>query len=113
LVHAFGLSTSFVEARGPLIILLAGLLVAAPLLPFDQLLVVGGEPGAQSRVVVASVFVNLTLSVALVPWLGGIGAAIGTVGAILTLVAGVSRGGRRILGTTFGLWPSLPIKPSS
>jgi O-antigen/teichoic acid export membrane protein len=113
LVGAFGLSSSFVEARGPLIILLAGLVVAAPLLPFDQLLVVGGQPGAQSRIVVTSLCVNLTLSVALVPWLGGIGAAIGTVSAILMLVVGVSRGGRRVLGTTFGLWPSLPPRSAS
>ncbi len=103
-VDLFGLSQSFLEARTPLLILLGGLLLAAPLLPFDQLLVVGGEPGAQSRVVLTSLGINLALNVALVPWLGVIGAALGTACAILSLVVGVSIGGRRLFGTRFSLW---------
>ncbi len=104
-VNILGLSQLFLEARAPLVILLAGLVVAAPLLPFDQLLVVGGEPGAQSRVVLQSLMVNVAISVALVPLLGGIGAAIGTVSAVIVLVSGVSRGGKRLLGTSLSLRP--------
>lgn len=103
-VELFGLSQSFLDARAPLLILLAGLVFAAPLLPFDQLLVVGGEPGAQTRVVLISLGVNVVLNVALVPWLGVIGAALGTACAILTLVVGVSFGSRRLFGTRFRPW---------
>ena len=104
-VEILGLSQEFLDARTPLLILLAGLVLAAPLLPFDQLLMIGGEPGAQSKAVLVSLLVNVVLNLVLVPFWGGIGAAIGTISAVLTLVSLIKRGGHRLLGTNLSLRP--------
>lgn len=45
-----GLDQSFTAARGPLLILLVGVALAASVLPFDQALVVSGQPSAQSEI---------------------------------------------------------------
>lgn len=66
------------EATLPLIILAGGLLVSARWLPLDMLFVQAGQPLTQSAFKMAVFSVNLLLNLALVPFWGMMGAAIGT-----------------------------------
>lgn len=97
-LQLLGLDASFEAARGPLIVLLAGLFLASPLLPFDQTLLVSGQPAAQSWVVGISVSVNIGLNVLLVPTLGMYGAAVGTSCALVLLALGVANRAKSLLG---------------
>lgn len=80
-----GLDTDFADAWAPLLILTTGLGLAAVLLPFDQIFLLGGRPATQTLVMTGVVVANLALNVVLVPWLGIEGAAISTAGAFVAL----------------------------
>lgn len=80
-----GLDADFTGAWAPLLILTTGLGLAAVLLPFDQIFLLGGRPATQTLVMTSVVVANLALNVMLVPWLGIKGAAISTAGAFIAL----------------------------
>lgn len=63
------------EGVGPLVILLLGLTLVAPFVPFDNLLLATGHPGFQTLQHLTVVLVNLALNLALVPVVGMVGAA--------------------------------------
>jgi O-antigen/teichoic acid export membrane protein len=94
-IALLGLSGEFAPAAVPLLILLAGIAVIAHLLPFDQLLIVGGLPGSQSRVVFVSVATNLIVNALAIPQFVAAGAALGTAVALVVLVHGVAFRARR------------------
>lgn len=71
------------EGIGPLVVLLLGLTLIAPFVPFDNLLLVTGHPGFQTLQHLTVVLVNLALNLALVPLVGMVGAAIGTAASYL------------------------------
>lgn len=92
-VFAYWLATAYLmpgkgleEGMLPLVILLVGLTVVAPFIPFDQLPLLGGYPGLQTLQQLSVVVVNAILNVILIPWLGIVGAALGTA---LSYVVGV------------------------
>lgn len=89
-VRLLDLPGAFLAARGPLIVLLAGIVLAASLVPFDQILILGGRPVTQTRIVLASIGVNIAANLLLIPRWGAIGAAIATALALLVLVNGVA-----------------------
>lgn len=103
-VGLLGLSEDFVQARLPLLVLLAGIVLTAHLLPFDQLLIVGGLPGLQSRIVLLSVATNLAVNAVAIPRIGAVGAALGTATALIVLVHGVAFSARRRLGVSLGMF---------
>jgi O-antigen/teichoic acid export membrane protein len=81
-----------------LVILMGGLVVAAPYLPLDMLLVQGGHPWAQTRFRLAIVVLNLALNFALVPFFGLVGAALGTALSFASTVLWLKLLARRELG---------------
>ena len=98
MVRFLDLPDPFLAARGPLIVLLAGIVLAASLVPFDQILILGGAPATQARIVLASISVNVAVNLLLIPRLGAIGAAAGTALALLVLVNGVAVRAGPLLG---------------
>lgn len=80
---------AFRDAWLPLSILVVGLAASAAYLPLDMVLSQGGQPWMQSVQKAVVVGANFALNVALVPFLGNTGSALGTalsnvVGAVLT-----------------------------
>ncbi|MBI5461243.1 MAG: polysaccharide biosynthesis C-terminal domain-containing protein [Gammaproteobacteria bacterium] len=69
---------AFLEARGYLGVIGLGMLIAAGYLPFNMLLNQLGHPGWFSMFIGSTVIVNVILNGLLIPWLGGMGAAIAT-----------------------------------
>lgn len=73
------------EGMLPLVLLLAGLSAVAPFIPFDQLPLLGGNPGLQTLQQLSVVVINALLNLLFIPWLGIEGAALGTA---LSYIAG-------------------------
>jgi O-antigen/teichoic acid export membrane protein len=61
-----------------LMILAAGLAVYSVFIPLDYILLQAGQPGRQSLLMTANVFVNVALNLALIPFYGIWGAAVAT-----------------------------------
>lgn len=93
-----GLSPDFHLAWPALLILLGGLVLAAPLLPFDQIFLLAGRPSLQTGVMTAVVVGNLGLNFLLVPWLNIEGAAISTAVSFVMLGIAIWVFGRRSFG---------------
>ncbi len=74
------------EGMLPLLVLLAGMTLVGPFIPFDQLPLLGGYPGLQTLQQFSVVVINLVLNLLFIPLLGIEGAALGTA---LSYVAGV------------------------
>jgi len=91
-------SKGFGEGMVPLLILCAGLVSIAFLVPFDNLLLVSGHPGYQTLQQFTTVAVNVMLCVALIPALGIAGAAIGTAMSYLAGICALVLISRRVLG---------------
>ncbi len=73
----------FVERGWPVLqVLLAGMVVYAFFVPFDQLLLQSGFPGRQSVLMTLYVAANVTLNVLLIPRFGLLGAAAATAAAL-------------------------------
>jgi O-antigen/teichoic acid export membrane protein len=68
------------------------------LLPFDQALLVGGFPAAQSFLMLGTFGVNVAGNLALVPSIGINGAAASTGVSFLVLASGTWWGMRRLMG---------------
>ena len=61
-----------------LMILAAGLAVYSVFIPLDYILLQAGQPGRQSLLMTANVFINVALNLALIPFYGIWGAAVAT-----------------------------------
>jgi len=68
----------FADAIWPLAILVGGLVVASPYMPFGMILSQAGLPFQQTLFAVAVLVFNLLLNAALIPVLGIVGAALAT-----------------------------------
>lgn len=90
LMNLISLETSLYEALNPIFILLAGVLVASPLAPFDQVMLMARKPELQTLTLTSLVFLNFLFNFTLIPSLGLEGAAISTA-ALLCIQAGVNR----------------------
>lgn len=66
------------EAAPLFAILMSGIVFSSAYMPFSFLLVNGGYPGMQSLMIFLVVFVNIVGNLLLIPFLGGIGAALAT-----------------------------------
>jgi O-antigen/teichoic acid export membrane protein len=74
---------SFAEGAAWFAIMMAGLALASPYLPFAQLLLMTSRPGWHTVYVVGIIAVNFVVNVALVPSLGPTGAALGVASAFV------------------------------
>lgn len=75
--------SSFAAGRVPFAILMAGLALASPYMPFAQLLLMANMPGFHTVLLVAVAGINFLASLVLIPWLGASGAALSTsIGAV-------------------------------
>jgi len=79
-------------------ILVTGIVAASPYIPFGQLLLLGGRPGAQSTLVILLVLASLLVNLAMVPILGATGAAIANATTQVVFVLLLKRLSSRILG---------------
>lgn len=75
---------AFLEGVFPLQLLLAGMVVYAFVIPFDQLLLQSGFPGRQSLMMAAYVSINVVLNLVLIPSYGLAGAAAATSVSLVT-----------------------------
>jgi O-antigen/teichoic acid export membrane protein len=75
--HVIG-DAAFGDGSLPFAILVAGLALASPYLPFMQVLLMGNRPGWHTALMLIVVGVNFAAQLVLIPWLGLIGAAAGT-----------------------------------
>ena len=105
-IDALGGSDDLERAFWPLVIMLAALGLAAPLLPFDQALLVGGFPAAQSALMLVTFAVNVVGNVTLVPAIGINGAAASTGVSFVVLASGTWWGVRRLMGVNLAAHPA-------
>lgn len=75
----------------PFAVLMAGLALASPWLPFTQMLMMASRPGSYTLFIALVVSVNLVANLALIPPLGMLGAALATSIAALSLCLFLSR----------------------
>ena len=68
----------FSDGAVPFAVLMGGLALASPWLPFNQLLLMGGRPGWHTIYVAVAVAGNVALNLALIPRYGLLGAALAT-----------------------------------
>lgn len=80
-----------------LLILLTGLVVVSPLIPFDNLLMVVGYPGYQTAQQLCSVSVNVIFALLLLPVFGIAGAALGTIGSYMANVTALVLFSKRLV----------------
>ena len=86
---------TLVDAAIPFAILMLGLAVASPYLPFTQILLMADRPGWHTVFMVLVVATNFTANIVLIPYLGLAGAAAATTIAVITsavLIRGLARG---------------------
>jgi O-antigen/teichoic acid export membrane protein len=74
----------FSHGAAPFAILMAGLALASPYLPFNQILLMAARPGWHTALVVLVVAINIGAQLALIPALGLMGAAVATSCAIVS-----------------------------
>lgn len=73
---------AFADGAGPFAIMMIGIVLASPYLPFNQLLLMAARPGWHTGYMVAIVGVNLAGTLALIPAFGSTGAAVSTAVAL-------------------------------
>jgi O-antigen/teichoic acid export membrane protein len=91
-------NADFARGAGPFAILMGGLALASPYLPFSQILLMGNRPGWHTLLLVLVVATNFTLDLVLIPPLGLHGAAIATACSVITLALLVRTFARYRLG---------------
>jgi O-antigen/teichoic acid export membrane protein len=74
----------FAAGAIPFAILMAGIAIASPYLPFAHLLLMAKRPGWHTVLLVIAIAVNVTGNVALIPRLGLVGAALSTSATVVT-----------------------------
>jgi O-antigen/teichoic acid export membrane protein len=87
--------STFSDGAAPFAILMAGLALASPYLPFSQILLMGDRPAWHTVFMVAVVATNLAANLAFIPYLGLAGAATATATAVITsavLIRSLARG---------------------
>ena len=73
----------FARGAGPFAILMAGIALASPYLPFSHVLLMAKRPGWHTVLLVATIAVNVIGNLLLIPRLGLSGAAISTAGTVV------------------------------
>jgi O-antigen/teichoic acid export membrane protein len=91
----------FIAGAWPFAILMAGVVLSSPYLPFNQVLLMAALPGWHTGYILATVAVNFAGNAALIPLLGLTGAALSAAAslvasALLLRVMARSRAGLRI-----------------
>ncbi len=86
------------EGMVSLVVLMSGLVVASTFVPFDNLLMVSGNPGYQTLQQVITVSFNVLIAILLLPTLGIAGAACGTAVSYIAGIAALLVFSRRIVG---------------
>lgn len=76
----------FAEGAVPFAVLMAGLVLTSPFLPFTPLLLMANRPGLHTALMLATVSVNFACDFVFIPRFGPLGAAIATATALVTLV---------------------------
>jgi O-antigen/teichoic acid export membrane protein len=82
----------------PFAILMAGLAVASPYLPFTQILLMANKPGWYTVFIVLIVGINFVANLAFIPRYGVSGAALATSVAAFATAIGVRRFARSRVG---------------
>jgi len=95
-----GLHDQFGNSWPPLLILVLGLAVASPLLPFDQVFLLGGRPGLQTGVIASVICSNLALNFVLIPILGIEGAALSTAASFVAMAVAIWMFARKSFGVS-------------
>jgi O-antigen/teichoic acid export membrane protein len=88
---------SFVDGARPFAILMAGLALASPWLPFGQIMLMADRPGWHTVLMVLVVATNFVANIALIPRFGVDGAAAATSVAVIASALFVRRLARRRL----------------
>jgi O-antigen/teichoic acid export membrane protein len=78
---------TFVAGAWPFAVLMAGLALASPYLPFNQILLMAARPGWHALLVVLVLAANFAGDLALIPRLGLLGAAVANAAAIVVSAA--------------------------
>jgi O-antigen/teichoic acid export membrane protein len=91
-------NASFVDGAIPFAIMMGGLALASPWLPFTQLLVMGNRPGWYAIYVVGVLAINLLANLILLSAFGMIGAAIATATSMIVSGIAVPMMTRRLVG---------------
>lgn len=73
----------FIDGAWPFAMMMAGVVIASPYLPFNQVLMMAALPGWHTGSIVATVAVNLAVNVALIPLLGLSGAALSAAASLV------------------------------
>jgi O-antigen/teichoic acid export membrane protein len=73
----------FIDGAYPFAILMAGVALASPYLPFSQTLLMASQPGWHTGLVLATVAINLAGNLALIPLLGLSGAALSATASLV------------------------------
>lgn len=97
-VEFFVAGKGFDEGLVPLLVLLGGITLASPLLPFDNLMLAAGFPIRQSLQNFVLVTASILVGLALIPVLGIVGAALGVASGTLCAMAILTIFGRRHVG---------------
>ena len=85
------------EGLPTLLILLTGLIMVSPLIPFDNLLMVVGHPGYQTAQQLCTVSANIIFALLLLPVFGIAGAALGTVSSYFANVTALILFSRKLV----------------
>lgn len=85
------------EGLPVLLILLAGLIIVSPMIPFDNLMLVSGHPGYQTAQQLCTVSANIIFALLLLPVFGIAGAALGTVTSYFANVTALILFSRRLV----------------
>jgi O-antigen/teichoic acid export membrane protein len=88
---------SFLEGAWPFATLVAGIAIASPWLPFNQILLMGGRPGWHTIYMLIAVGGNVVLNLLLVPHFGLMGAAGGTALALVASALWLRRLSRALI----------------
>ncbi len=81
----------------PFALLMAGVVVASPWLPFNQVLMMGARPGWHTIYMLVAVGLNIVLNVLLIPIYGLVGAALATAIALLASALWLRRLARSLI----------------
>ncbi len=76
----------FAQGAVPFAVLMAGLVLTSPFLPFTNVLLMANRPGWHTALMIATVSVNFACDFVFIPRFGMLGAAMATASALVTLV---------------------------
>ena len=97
-IELFGLDPALQEGRVSLFILLFGITLSAMYWPFWMMLLLAGHPFQHSILMMTLCALNIIMNVALIPFIGMLGAAIGTAVMLVVFPFMLSWATKRVLG---------------